>query len=95
MNTIDQLRKRREVQGKTLDDLAVLTGLANTTISQILSGKRDSRVGTCELLAAAMDANLVLIPNHLMPEVQRLLSGKAIGPDDVPTAAEMILRGGQ
>lgn len=91
MDTIEQLRKRRQEQGKTLEALSQLTGLANASISQILSGKRDPRVGTCELLAAAMDANLVLIPNHLMPEVQRLLSGKAIGPDNVPTAAEMIL----
>ncbi|MFL9927253.1 helix-turn-helix transcriptional regulator [Herbaspirillum lusitanum] len=94
MNIIDQLKKRRENQGKTLDDLSQLTDLASTTISQILSGKRNSRIGTCELLAAAMDAQLVLIPNHLMPEVNRLLSGKTIGPDDVPTAAELILRGG-
>lgn len=62
-------------------------------VSNVLSGKVDSRIGTCEALADAMDASLVLIPKHLLPEVARLLSGKAIGPDDVPSTVDRLLAG--
>jgi transcriptional regulator with XRE-family HTH domain len=93
MNTIEQLQQRRADIKKTLQDLALLTGLDTSVISQSLSGKRDSRISTCETLAGAMDASLMVIPNHLIPEVSRLLSGKSIGPDNVPSAAERLLRG--
>jgi transcriptional regulator with XRE-family HTH domain len=89
----EQLKKRRLEMNIVLEDLANATLIAPGAISQILNGKRDARLSSCESLAAAMNANLMVIPYHLMPEVNRLLSGQAIGPDDVPTAAEMILRG--
>ena len=59
-------------------------------VSNVLGGKVDARVGTVEALANAMDANLVLIPKHLLPEVERLLSGKTIGPDDVPSTVDRL-----
>jgi len=62
-------------------------------VSNVLGGKVDARVGTVEALANAMDANLVLIPKHLLPEVERLLSGKTIGPDDVPSTVDRIFGG--
>lgn len=94
MDTREQLKQRRAQQGTTLLELAELTGLDTSVISHTLSGKRDSRISTYESLAGAMDAKLVVVPVYLLPEIERLLSGKAIGPDDVPTAAELILRGG-
>lgn len=93
MNVLEQLRQRRYQQAKTLGDLAGLTAMSVPQVSNVLSGKVDSRISTCEALADALDASLVLIPKHLLPEVARLLSGKAIGPDDVPSTVDRFLAG--
>lgn len=93
MSIIQQLHERRIQQRLTFKALEKLTGLDASVISHTLSGKRDSRLSTMDALAGAMNTSLVAVPNHLLPEVLRLMSGKVIGPDDVPTAAERILRG--
>ncbi|USX19665.1 helix-turn-helix transcriptional regulator [Oxalobacteraceae bacterium OTU3REALA1] len=93
MSIFEQLQRRRGQLGKTLQSLADLTAMSVPQVSNVLSGKVDSRIGTCEALADAMDASLVLIPKHLLPEVARLLSGKAIGPDDVPSTVDRLLAG--
>lgn len=93
MSIFEQLQWRRGQLGKTLQSLANLTAMSVPQVSNVLSGKVDSRIGTCEALADAMDASLVLIPKHLLPEVTRLLSGKAIGPDDVPSTVDRLLAG--
>jgi len=95
MKTLEQLQGQRTLQRKTLQELQSMTGLNASVISNSLSGKRDSRLSTIETLADALNSSLVIVPNYLLPEVQRLISGKVIGPDDVPTAAELILRGEQ
>ena len=93
MTVFEQLQQRRTQLGKTLQNLASLTAMTVPQVSNVLSGKLDSRLSTCEALADAMDARLVLIPKHLLPEVARLLSGKAIGPDDVPSTVDRLLGG--
>jgi len=93
MTVFEQLQQRRSQQGKTLQNLANLTGMSVPQVSNVLGGKVDSRLGTVEALADAMEASLVLIPKHLLPEVARLLSGKAIGPDDVPSTVDRLLAG--
>lgn len=87
----EQLQRRRATLGKTLQSIADLTAMSVPQVSNAMTGKVDSRISTVEALADAMNATYVLVPKHLLPEIQRLLSGKAIGPDDVPTAAERIL----
>lgn len=71
--------------------LATLTGMSVPQVSNVLGGKVDARLGTVEALANAMGASVVVIPKHLLPEVERLLSGKAIGPDDVPSSVDRFL----
>ncbi len=93
MRVFEQLQQRRGQLGKTLQAISSLVGMSVPQVSNVLSGKVDSRLSTVEALADAMDASLVLIPKHLLPEVARLLSGKAIGPDDVPTTVDRLLRG--
>ena len=93
MTVFEQLHQRRHRLGKTLQSLGSLTGMSVPQVSNVLSGKVDSRISTCEALANAMDASLVLIPKHLLPEVARLLSGKVIGPDDVPSTIDRLLAG--
>lgn len=91
MTIFEQLQQRRSQLGKTLQNLANLTAMRVPQVSNVLSGKLDSRLSTVEALADAMDASLVLIPKHLLPEVSRLLSGKTIGPDDVPSTVDRLL----
>jgi len=74
-----------------LQYLATLTGMSVPQVSNVLGGKVDARLGTIEALANAMEASVVVIPKHLLPEVERLLSGKAIGPDDVPSSVDRFL----
>lgn len=93
MPLFEQLQQRRGALGKTLQSLADLTGMSVPQVSNALNGKVDSRLSTLEALADAMDASLVVIPKHLLPEVSRLLSGKTIGPDDVPSTVDRFLRG--
>jgi predicted transcriptional regulator len=93
MTVFEQLQQRRGQLGKTLQNLASLTAMSVPQVSNVLSGKLDSRLSTFEALADAMDARLVLIPKHLLPEVSHLLSGKTIGPDDVPSTVDRLLGG--
>ena len=87
-----QLNHRRKQLGKTLQSLADLTALSVPQVSNVLSGKLDSRLSTFEALANAMDASLVLVPKYLLPEVSRLLSGKSIGPDNVVSTVDRLLK---
>ncbi|QKY11982.1 helix-turn-helix domain-containing protein [Janthinobacterium lividum] len=93
MTVFEQLQQYRSFQGKTLQSLSNLTGMSVPQVSNALSGKVDSRLSTYEALADAMDASLVLIPKHLLPEVARLLSGKSIGPDNIPSTVDRLLGG--
>jgi predicted transcriptional regulator len=89
----EQLQQRRRTLGKTLQSLSEVTAMSVPQVSNVLSGKVDSRLSTIEALADAMDANLVMVPKHLLPEVLRLLSGKTIGPDNVPSTVDRLLGG--
>nr|WP_315260967.1 helix-turn-helix transcriptional regulator [uncultured Duganella sp.] len=93
MKVFEQLQQRRGQLGKTLQTISTLTAMSVPQISNVLSGKVDSRLSTVEALADAMDASLVLIPKHLLPELARLLSGKTIGPDDIPSTVDRLLKG--
>lgn len=93
MKVFQQLQQRRGQLGKTLQTISTLTAMSVPQVSNVLSGKVDSRLSTVEALADAMDASLVLIPKHLLPELARLLSGKTIGPDDIPSTVDRLLRG--
>ena len=61
-----------------------------SSVSKLLNGKSEAKSGTLHALADALNANWVLVPKHLMPEVERLLSGKVIGPDDTPSTIDKI-----
>ncbi|MFZ6644971.1 XRE family transcriptional regulator [Undibacterium sp. TJN25] len=93
MSLIPQIKARQQSLGKTTRDIAKMVAMAPSNATNSLSGKIDVRASTLEAFAGALDAKWVLVPRHLMPEVERLLSGKSIGPDDVPSAAQRFLDG--
>jgi transcriptional regulator with XRE-family HTH domain len=94
MSISEQLKQRKADLDRTLDGLSTLSGLSAPHISTVLSGSRDARASTLETLADAMDAQWVLVPKHLLSEVERLLSGKSIRPDDVPSTVDRLFGGG-
>ncbi|WP_316154049.1 helix-turn-helix domain-containing protein [Cupriavidus sp. BIC8F] len=71
----------RAARGKTLTEIGRVLGMASQNLSAILLGKKDSRASTLEALAAALDAEWVLVPNERAQEVRQVLEGKGIGPD--------------
>lgn len=94
MKFSEQLGVRRAQSDRTLQQLHDLTGIATSSVSKLLTGKSEAKAGTLEALADALDATWVLVPKHLLPEVQRLLSGKAIGPDEAPSTVDQLFGGG-
>lgn len=93
MNFFEQLNQRRLRLGRKQQDVAQLTGIAAPHVSTMLKGQKDVQASTLAALADAVDAEWVLVPKHLMPEVQRLLSGKAVGPDDVDSTVDQLFGG--
>ena len=94
MKISEQLNARRARSGRTLQQLHDVTSIATSSVSKLLNGKSEARASTLEALADALDATWVLVPKHLLPEVQRLLSGKAIGPDEAPSTVDQLFGGG-
>ncbi|MBB5606768.1 MULTISPECIES: helix-turn-helix domain-containing protein [unclassified Janthinobacterium] len=95
MKLSELLSDRRAQSNRTLQQMHDVTGIATSSISKLLSGKSEAKAGTLEALADALDATWILVPKHLLPEVQRLLSGKAIGPDDSPSTVDQLFGGGR
>lgn len=94
MNFFEQLHRRRLQLRRTQHSIAQVTGMTSPHVSNILKGQKDAQASTLEALADALDAQWVLVPKHLLPEVQRLLSGKAIGPDEAPSTVDQLFAGG-
>jgi transcriptional regulator with XRE-family HTH domain len=94
LDFFSQLQLRRKQLGKTIQSVADATGMAAPNVSNIISGKKDAQASTLQALADSLDARWVLVPKHLMPEVERLLSGKTIGPDQVPSTMDRLFGGG-
>lgn len=95
MSLIQQIKARQQSLGKTTREIAQLVAMAPSNATSALSGKIDVRASTLEGFADALDAKWVLVPRHLLPEVERILSGRSVGPDDVPSAAQRFLNRGE
>lgn len=93
MSFVKQLLVRKQQLRKTTQEIADMIGGSRPNLTRVLSStvKSDPRASTLEAVADALDAKWMLIPRHLVPEVERLVSGKPIGPDDIPSAAERLL----
>jgi len=89
----EQLRLRRLLLKRKTAELSRLTGINRPRISAVLTkdSSIDPRASTIESMAAGLDAEWVLVPKHLLPEVKRLLAGKDVSPDDLPSSMERML----
>jgi hypothetical protein len=91
MSFKSQINARRKLLNRTIPEIAEYVAIQSPNLYRMLASDRDMRGSTLDALAAALDAQWMLIPKHLVPEVERLLSGKTIGPDDVPSSVERLL----
>ncbi|MGV7206869.1 helix-turn-helix domain-containing protein [Oxalobacteraceae bacterium A2-2] len=89
MLQIKELIKRRAI---TMVRLAELIGMARPNLVTVLSGRHDSRASTLEGLAAALEAEWVLVPKEHLAEVRRVVEGHGSGPDwTAKSAVELFL----
>jgi transcriptional regulator with XRE-family HTH domain len=90
MSLIDQIKDRQKMTGKTVREIASVVGMDPANVYRVLRSPKDVRESTLEGLAGALDAKWMLVPKHLLPEVERLISGKAVGLDDSPSSLDML-----
>ena len=88
---ITQLNLQRENSGKSVQEIGEIVGIAPSNLYRMLKPGRDLRASTLEAIGSSLNAQWMLIPKHLLPEVERLLAGKSIGPDEVPSSIDRLL----
>lgn len=77
---------------RTLPDIARTVGMARQNLGASLSGRHDPRASTLDGVAAALDAEWVLVPREYREEVRQVLAGKGAGPDtSAKSAADLFL----
>jgi len=57
---ISNLRHIAVSRGVTQEEIAQATGLKQQAVSAVFSGKRDARISTIALIAAALDSDVVI-----------------------------------
>jgi transcriptional regulator with XRE-family HTH domain len=92
MSHVDQLRHLRYDRRMSIGDLAGLSSMDASTVSDVLEGRYDALESTLEALAAGLNAKWVLVPTDLLPPIRKILSVTGCDPDyDAPSAAELFL----
>ncbi|WP_310644883.1 helix-turn-helix transcriptional regulator [Limnohabitans sp.] len=70
------LRRFRNLKHLTLVDVSAIAGMSPQHLSEIESSKRDPRLSSIERIADAMELTLVLVPEHLAPDVRRYVASQ-------------------
>ena len=68
------LRRQRNQRHLTLYDVSAMTSMSPQHLSEIESGKRDPRLSSIERMADAMGLALLLVPEHMAPEMRRYIA---------------------
>ena len=68
------MRRQRNQRHLTLDDVSAMTRMSPQHLSEIESGKRDPRLSSIERMADAMGLALLLVPEHMAPEMRRYIA---------------------
>lgn len=68
------LRRQRNQRHLTLDDVSAMTSMSPQHLSEIESGKRDPRLSSIERMADAMGLTLLLVPEHMAPDMRRYIA---------------------
>ena len=68
------LRRQRNQRSLTLEMLSAKVGMSPQHLSEIESGKRDPRLSSIERIAEAMGLSVMLVPEHMAPEIRRYIT---------------------
>ena len=68
------LRRQRNQCRLTLEMLSAKVGMSPQHLSEIESGKRDPRLSSIERMAEAMGLSVMLVPEHMAPEIRRYIA---------------------
>lgn len=68
------LRRQRNQRKLTLDVVSGVAGMSPQHLSEIESGKRDPRLSSIERVAEAMKLTVMLVPEHMAPEIRRYIA---------------------
>ena len=92
-----QIKQARENAALSQRDLSARSGVTQSHISQIESGKLSPGIGTMVDIGRALDMELVLVPKRLMPAVTSLIedtpSRRGLSPETGKAALRQISRG--
>ena len=70
------IRRYRNQRHLTLVNVSGIAGMSVQHLSEIESSKRDPRLSSIERIADAMDLALMLVPEHMAPEIRRYVASK-------------------
>ena len=70
------IRRYRNQRRLTLENISDLTGMSVQHLSEIESAKRDPRLSSIERIADAMELAVILVPEHMAPEIRRYVASQ-------------------
>ena len=70
------IRRYRNQRHLTLEDVSGIAGMSVQHLSEIESSKRDPRLSSIERSADAMDLAVMLVPEHMAPEIRRYVASQ-------------------
>lgn len=74
LGVIRSIQRRRKALRLSQQDVARLSGLAQSNYAKIELGKIEPRIGTLVDIARALQLEIMLVPAELLPVVQSLTS---------------------
>lgn len=74
-----ELRRQRLKRKLTLEVASGRAGISLQHLSEIESAKRDPRLTSIERIADALNLTVMLVPDHLAPQVRRYIARQGLG----------------
>ena len=69
-------RRYRNQRHLTLENVSGIAGMSVQHLSEIESDKRDPRLSSIERIADAMELAVMLVPEHMAPDIRRYIASQ-------------------
>ncbi|PIY29751.1 MAG: hypothetical protein COZ09_03135 [Comamonadaceae bacterium CG_4_10_14_3_um_filter_60_42] len=70
------IRRYRNQRHLTLENVSGVAGMSVQHLSEIESSKCDARLSSIERIADAMELAVMLVPEHMAPDIRRFVASK-------------------
>jgi transcriptional regulator with XRE-family HTH domain len=70
------IRRYRNQRRLTLENVSGIAGMSVKHLSEIESSKRDPRLSSIERIADAMELAVMLVPEHMAPDIRRYIASQ-------------------